>query len=44
MVISACKRKLIISRLADGLKMVLKYLAPNGPEKQLARSRRLKLR
>ena len=40
--ISASKGKLIKSRLADGLKMVTKYLAPNGPVKQLARSRRSK--
>ena len=38
----SCNRKLIKSRLADGLKMVTFYLTLNRPEKQLARSRRLK--
>ena len=28
--------------MADGLKMVIYYLAPNRPEKQLAKSRRFK--
>ena len=43
MVIFACKRKLIKSRLADGLKMVTFYLAHNRPEKHLTRTRRLKM-
>ena len=40
MVVIALKRKLIESRLTDGLKVVFFYLALNGPENQLARSRR----
>ena len=42
MVVFACKRKLIKSRLTDGLKIVSFYLALNRPENQLARSRRWK--
>ena len=42
MVVFACKRKLIKSRLTDGLKMVTFYFALNRPENQLARSRRRK--
>ena len=38
MVVFACKRKLIKSRLVDGLKLVTKYLPLNRPEKQLSRS------
>ena len=38
MVVFACKRKLIKSRLTDGLKIVTFYLALNRPENQLARS------
>ena len=40
LVVFACKRKLIKSRLTDGLKIVTFYLALNRPENQLARSRR----
>ena len=39
-VVFAYKRKLIKSRLTDGLKMVTFYLALDRPESQLARSRR----
>ena len=42
MIVFACKRKLIKSRLTDGLKIVTFYLALNRPENQLARSRRCK--
>ena len=42
MVVFACKRKLIKSRLTDGLKIATFYLALNRPENQLARSRRRK--
>ena len=42
MVVFACKRKLIKSRLTDGLKMVTFYFALDRPENQLARSRRRK--
>ena len=42
MVVFACKRKLIKSRLTDGLKIVTFCLALDRPENQLARSRRLK--
>ena len=42
MVVFAFKRKLIKSRLIDGLKIVTFYLALNRPENQLARSRRRK--
>ena len=44
MVVFACNRKLIKNCLADCLKIVTFYLAQNRPEKQLARSRRLKTR
>ena len=44
MVVFACRRKLIKSRLADGLKTVAFYLALNRPEEYLARSRPLKTR
>ena len=36
MVVFACKRKLIKSRLTDGLKMVTFYFALDRPENQLA--------
>ena len=42
MVVFACKRKLIKSRLTDGLNIVTFYLALKRPEIQLARSRRWK--
>ena len=42
MVVFACKRRLIKSRLTDSLKIVTFYLALNRPENQLARSRRRK--
>ena len=42
MVVFTCKRKLIKSRLTDGLKIVTFYLAGNRPENQLARPRRQK--
>ena len=42
MVVFACKRKLIKSRLTDGLKMLTFYFALDRPENQLARSRRRK--
>ena len=42
MIVFACKRKLIKSRLTDGLKIVTFYLALNRPENQLERSRRCK--
>ena len=41
--IFACKRKLIKSRLADGLKTVTYYLALNTPDKSLGRSRGLEM-
>ena len=39
MVEFACKRKLIKSRLTDGLKIVTFYIARDRPDNQLARSR-----
>ena len=42
MVVFASKRKLIKSRLTDGLKIVAFYLDRDRPENQLARSRRWK--
>ena len=41
-VILTCERKLIKSRLADGLKVVTFYLSLISPEKLLAKSRGLK--
>ena len=40
MIIFACERELIGSRLTDGLKLVTFYLALNTPENQLAKFRR----